>query len=59
VDEAEAEDVLAGLERADEIHGEAQRLARTYLVERGVLDQTNRDLRLLVREAASAQRAGK
>jgi hypothetical protein len=60
VAESESEEILRALDQADELGGAAERRARTYLAVRGVLDHTNRDLRLLVLETASGdQGAGK
>ena len=42
--------LLADLDRAREMFEAAERRARTYLVRRGVIDQTYRDLTSLLRE---------
>jgi hypothetical protein len=58
--EGEPEEILRALDRAEELGGAAERRARTYLAVHDLLDQTNRDLRLLVLEVASGdQGAGK
>jgi hypothetical protein len=60
VAEGEPEEILRALDQAEELGGEAERRARTYLAVHDLLDQTNRDLRLLVLEVASGdQGAGK
>jgi hypothetical protein len=46
----EVDELLADLDRAREMFEAAERRARTYLVRRGVIDQTDRDLRSLLRE---------
>ena len=46
----EVDVLLAELDRAREMFEAAERRARTYLVSRGVIDQTNRDLTSLLRE---------
>ena len=48
---ARAEDLTAEHGRAQEEYAAAERRARTYLAEHGVLDQTERDLGALLREA--------
>ena len=58
--EGEPEEILRALDQAEGLGGAAERRARTYLAVRDLLDQTNRDLRLLVLEVASGdQGAGK
>jgi hypothetical protein len=44
--------LLTGLERARAEFERAERAARTYLVERGILDQTNLDLAATLRRLA-------
>ena len=51
--EGEPEEILRALDQAEELGGAAERRARTYLAAHGLLDHTNRDLRLLVLEVAS------
>jgi hypothetical protein len=46
----EVDALLADLDRARELFEAAERRARTYLVRRGVIDQTYRDLTSLLRE---------
>jgi hypothetical protein len=53
----EVDALLADLDRAREVFEAAERRARTYLVRRGVIDQTCRDLTSLLRECVSAQDA--
>jgi hypothetical protein len=53
----EVDALLADLDRAREMFASAERRARTYLVRRGVIDQTSRDLTSLLRECVSAQDA--
>jgi hypothetical protein len=53
----EVDALLADLDRAREVFEAAERRARTYLVRRGVIDQTGRDLTLLLRECVPAQDA--
>ena len=50
----EVEALLADLDRGREMFAAADRRARTYLVDRGVIDQTHRDLTLLLRECLPA-----
>jgi hypothetical protein len=50
----EAEVLLTDLDRARELFQAAERRARTYLVRRGVIDQTHRDLTSLLRECLPA-----
>jgi len=52
----EVEALLADLDRAREVFEAAERRARTYLVRRGVLDQTCRDLPSLLRECLLSDR---
>jgi hypothetical protein len=49
--------LLADLDRARDVIEAAGRRARTYLVRRGVIDQTCRDLTSLLRDCAPAQDA--
>ena len=49
-DTREVDALLADLESARDMFEAAERRARTYLVSRGVIDQTNRDLTSLLRE---------
>ena len=51
----EVDALLADLDRGREMFAAAERRARTYLVRRGVIDQTHRDLRSLLRECVHAQ----
>jgi hypothetical protein len=53
----EVDALLADLDRAREVLESAERRARTYLVRRGVIDQTRRDLTSLLRECVPAQDA--
>jgi hypothetical protein len=53
----EVDALLADLDRAREMFEAAERRARTYLVRRGVIDQTYRDLPSLLRECLPAQDA--
>jgi hypothetical protein len=53
----EVDALLADLDRAREVFEAAERRARTYLVRRGVIDQTCRDLTSLLRECVPAQDA--
>jgi hypothetical protein len=53
----EVDALLADLDRAREVFEAAERHARTYLVRRGVIDQTGHDLTSLLRECAPAQDA--
>jgi hypothetical protein len=53
VAEGEPEEIFRALDQAEELGGAAERRARTYLAAHGLLDHTNRDLRLLVLEVAS------
>jgi hypothetical protein len=53
----EVDALLADLDRAREMFEAAERRARTYLVRRGVIDQTHRDLTSLLRECVPAQDA--
>ena len=53
----EVDALLADLDRAREMFASAERRARTYLVGRGVIDQTHRDLTSLLREFGPAQDA--
>jgi hypothetical protein len=53
----EVDALLADLDRAREVFEAAERRARTYLVRRGVIDQTHRDLTSLLRECVPAQDA--
>jgi hypothetical protein len=53
----EVDALLADLDRAREMFVSAERRARTYLVRRGVVDQTHRDLTSLLREFGPAQDA--
>ena len=46
----EVDALLADLDRAREMFEAAERRARTYLVSRGVIDQTDRDLTSLLRQ---------
>ena len=50
----EVDALLADLDRAREMFEAAERRARTYLVRRGVIDQTYRDLTSLLRECLPA-----
>jgi hypothetical protein len=50
----EVDALLADLDSAREAFEAAERRARTYLVRRGVLDQTSRDLTSLLRECVPA-----
>lgn len=50
----EVEALLRELEQARAEFNAAERRARTYLVHRGVLDQTSRGLSVLLREASRA-----
>jgi hypothetical protein len=52
----EVDALLADLDRAREMFEEAERRARTYLVSRGVIDQTDRDLTSLLRECLLSDR---
>ena len=54
----EVDALLADLDRTREMFETADLRARTYLVDRGVIDQTHRDLRSLLRECLPAQDAG-
>ena len=54
----EVDALLADLDHARETFEAAERCARTYLVRRGVIDQTYRDLPSLLRECLPAQSAG-
>ena len=49
---ASPEELIAELGRTQEEFAAAERRARTYLAAHGVLDQTERDVRELLREAA-------
>ena len=53
----EVDALLGDLDRAREGFEAAERRARTYLVRRGVIDQTSRDLTSLLREGVPAQDA--
>jgi hypothetical protein len=53
----EVDALLADLDRARELFAAAERRARTYLVRRGVIDQTDRDLPSLLRECLLAEDA--
>ena len=53
----EVDALLADLDRARGVFEAAERRARTYLVRRGVIDQTCRDLTSLLRECVPAQDA--
>ena len=53
----EVDALIADLDRAREMFAAAERRARTYLVRRGVIDQTYRDLTSLLRECLPAQDA--
>jgi hypothetical protein len=53
----EVDALLADLDRARDVFEAAERRARTYLVRRGVIDQTGRDLTSLLRECVPAQDA--
>jgi hypothetical protein len=53
----EVDALLADLDRAREGVEASERRARTYLVRRGVIDQTGRDLTSLLREFVPAQDA--
>jgi hypothetical protein len=53
----EVDALLADLDRAREVFEAAERRARTYLVSRGVFDQTCRDIASLLRECVPAQDA--
>jgi hypothetical protein len=53
----EVDALLADLDRAREMFEAAERRARTYLVRRGVIDQTYRDLTSLLRQCLHAQDA--
>jgi hypothetical protein len=53
----EVDALLTDLDRAREVFEAAERRARTYLVRRGVIDQTGRNLRSLLRECVPAQDA--
>ena len=53
----EVDALLADLDRGREMFEAAERRARTYLVGRGVIDQTDRDLTSLLRECLPAQDA--
>jgi len=53
----EVDALLADLDRARKVFEATERRARTYLVRRGVLDQTSRDLTSLLREFVPAQEA--
>jgi hypothetical protein len=53
----EVDALLADIDRAREVFEGAERRARTYLVRRGVIDQTGRDLTSLLRECVPAQDA--
>jgi hypothetical protein len=49
---ASPEELIAELGRSQEELAAAERRARTYLAAQGILDQTERDVRALVRDAA-------
>jgi hypothetical protein len=53
----EVDALLADLDRTREMFEAAERRARTYLVRRGVIDQTDRDLTSLLRKCLPAQDA--
>jgi hypothetical protein len=53
----EVDALLADLDRARKVFEAAERRARTYLVRRGVIDQTCRDPKSLLRECVPAQDA--
>jgi hypothetical protein len=53
-DKADPEQLLRELEEARGHFGAAERRARTYLADRGLLDQTSRGLTVLLREASRA-----
>jgi hypothetical protein len=53
----EVDALLADLDRGREMFDAAERRARTYLVDRGVINQTDRDLPSLLRECFPAQDA--
>jgi len=53
----EVDAFLADLDRAREMFEATERCARTYLVRRGVIDQTYRDRASLLRECLPAQDA--
>ena len=53
----EVDALLGDLDRTREMFEAAERRARTYLVRRGVIDQTYRDLTSLLRECLPAQDA--
>ena len=53
----EIDALLADLDRTREMFETADLRARTYLVDRGVIDQTHRDLRSLLHECLPAQDA--
>ena len=53
----EVDVLLADLDRAREMFEAAERRARTHLVRRGVIDQTDRGLTSLLRECLPAQDA--
>jgi hypothetical protein len=53
-DKADPEQLLHELEEARAHFSAAERRARTYLVDRGLLDQTSRGLSVLLREASRA-----
>lgn len=53
-DERDAEALEREVERTRAELSAAERRARTYLVHRGVLDQTSRGLSVLLREASRA-----
>jgi hypothetical protein len=54
---AEADRLLAELARARAQFEAADRRARTYLAERGLLEQTRRDLTAMLREAGKRKDA--
>ena len=53
-EKTDSEALLRELEQARALLDAAERRARTYLVDRGVLDQTSRGLSVLLREASRA-----
>jgi hypothetical protein len=53
----EVDALLTDLDRAREMFEAAERRARTYLVRRGVIDQTYRDLTSLLRECVPVRDA--
>ena len=53
-EKTDPEALLRELEQARALLDAAERRARTYLVDRGVLDQTSRGLSVLLREASRA-----